>query len=233
MQEKEIKIKPTPVRVVFSKKGALQFISHLDLMRTMTKLVVRANINVYYTEGFNPKPKLVFALPLSVGTESELELVDLKVYDQVLDVDEIKRRLIDATVPEIEIKDVYVPETKFRDIAHSRYLIEMHASAINAASADAVGAMMKAPVVVTKRTKSGETECDIRPFIKSISVEGTDGELKLDVTLAADPEHYLNPEYIVTAVKALLDYEENIAPGCDGHSIMRVDVLGANGKTFR
>lgn len=233
MQEKEMRIKPTPVRVVFSKKGALQFISHLDLMRTMTKLVVRANINVYYTEGFNPKPKLVFALPLSVGTESELELVDLKVYDQVPDTDEIKRRLIAATVPDIEIKDVYVPETKFRDIAHSRYLIEMEASAITAESATAVGAMMEEPVIVTKRTKSGETECDIRPFVKSLSAKSEDGRLTLDVTLAADPEHYLNPEYIVTAVKAFLGYEEDIAPGRDSHSIMRVDVLGANGKTFR
>lgn len=233
MQEKEIRIKPTPVRVVFSKKGALQFISHLDLMRTMTKLVVRANINVYYTEGFNPKPKLVFALPLSVGTESEFELVDLKVYDQTPDTDEIKRRLINATVPDIEIKDVYIPETKFRDITHSRYIIEMNADVIGADTADAVLSMMESPVVVTKRTKSGETDCDIRPFVKSVSAKSTDGTLTLDVTLAADPEHYLNPEYIVTAVKAYLGYEENIAPGCDGHTILRLDVLGADGKTFR
>ncbi len=232
MQEKEM-IKPTPVRIVFSKKGALQFVSHLDLMRTMTKLVVRANINVYYTEGFNPKPKLVFALPLSVGTESELELLDIKVHDQNPDLAEIKRRLTLATVPDIEIKDVYIPETKFRDITHSRYLITMHADAIMSDAAELVKDMMKSPIVVTKRTKSGEADCDISPFIKNADVKSENGELQLDVTLAADPEHYLNPEYVVTAIMDRIGYKENIAPGADWHSIMRVDVLGKDGKTFK
>lgn len=232
MQEKEM-IKPTPVRIVFSKKGALQFVSHLDLMRTMTKLVVRANINVYYTEGFNPKPKLVFALPLSVGTESELELLDIKVHDQNPDFAEIKRRLTLATVPDIEIKDVYIPETKFRDITHSRYLITMHAGTIKSDTAELVKDMMKSPIVVTKRTKSGEADCDISPFIKNADVKSENGELQLDVTLAADPEHYLNPEYVVTAIMDRIGYKENIAPGADWHSIMRVDVLGKDGKTFK
>lgn len=233
MQKKEITEKPTAVRIVFSKKGALQFVSHLDLMRTMTKLVVRANINVYYTEGFNPKPKLVFALPLSVGTESELELLDIKVYDKNPDLELIKQRLITATVPDIEIKDVYLPDTKFRDIVYSRYLITMHASAITKGTSELVKNMLNAPVVVTKRTKSGEAECDIRPYINSADVKSENGEMQLDVTLAADPEHYLNPEYVVTAIMSCVDYEENIAPGCDWHSIMRVDVIGKDGKTFK
>ncbi len=232
MQEKEI-TKPIPVRVVFSKKGALQFISHLDLMRTMTKLVVRANINVYYTEGFNPKPKLVFALPLSVGTESELEYVDIKVYDQAPDLALIKSRLSEASVPDIEILDAYIPSTKFKEISHSRYTVTMRARAITADSADAVREMMKSPVTVTKRTKSGEAETDIRPFIKALEVTSTDGEITLDVILAADPANYLNPEYVVTAIKAYLGYEENIAPGADGHEILRTDVLGKDGKRFR
>ncbi len=232
MQENTIN-KPVPIRVVFSKRGALQFISHLDLMRTMTKLVVRANINVYYTEGFNPKPKLVFALPLSVGTESDLEYVDIKVYDQTPDLELIKRNLAGASVPDIEILDVYIPTTKFRDIANSRYLVTLLASAIKADSADAVREMMKSPVVVTKRTKSGEAETDIRPYITSLDVKSTDGEMTLDVTLAADPEHYLNPEYVVTAIENYLGYEEDIAPGKDGHTILRTDVLGKDGKRFR
>ncbi len=232
MQEKEM-IKPTPVRVVFSKKGALQFISHLDLMRTMTKLVVRADINVYYTEGFNPKPKLVFALPLSVGTESEMELVDLKVYDQSPDLDGIKKRLADASVPDIEILDAYIPTTKFRDIAFSRYTVRMHASAIGCDAPEKVAEMMKSPVIVTKRTKSGEADTDIRPFIRSLDVTGEVGVLMLDVTLAADPEHYLNPEYVVTAIRNYLGYEEDIAPGADGHEIMRTDVMGKDGKKFK
>lgn len=227
------RIKPTPIRVVFTKTGALQFISHLDLMRTVTRIVVRADINVYYTEGYNPKPKLVFALPLSVGTESVEEMLDLKVYDQEPDCDMILQHLRRETVPGIEIREVYRPATKFRDIAASDYEIRMCASAIKADSADLIGAMTESPIVVTKRSKSGEHECDIREFIKSLTATSVDGELVIKARLTADSEHYLNPEYIVTAAKRAIGYEDDIAPGRDSYSIMRLAVWDANGKPFR
>ncbi len=235
MQENETAVmkKPTPVRIAFTKTGALQFISHLDLMRTMTRLVVRADINVYYTEGFNPKPKLVFALPLSVGTESRIELLDLKVYDEEPDLREILRRLKREEVEGIKILDAYIPKTKFRDIAFSDYEIKMRAKALTSEAVEKINGMTNEPMIVTKRTKSGETETDIRQYIKSLSAVGGDGEIELKVRLTADPEHFLNPEYVITAIKQMLGYEEDISPDGDGHSIMRVGVFGANGKKFR
>ena len=47
------------IRIKFNKKGDLQYISHLDLVRTMQKALKRAGLNMWYTEGFNPKPKMV------------------------------------------------------------------------------------------------------------------------------------------------------------------------------
>ena len=58
-------IKPIPIRAKFYKVGSLQFISHLDLMRTMTRNMVRAGIPAWYSQGFNPRLKLTFSLPLS------------------------------------------------------------------------------------------------------------------------------------------------------------------------
>ena len=48
------------VRIKFKKLGKLQYISHLDMVRTMNKIIVRAKLPLYYTEGFNPKPKMTF-----------------------------------------------------------------------------------------------------------------------------------------------------------------------------
>ena len=70
---------PTPIRIKFTKTGALQFISHLDLNRTMKTVMIRAKIPIHYSEGFNPHPKMVFALPLSIGAESVCELLDIKI----------------------------------------------------------------------------------------------------------------------------------------------------------
>lgn len=62
------------LRFRFKKQGSLQFISHLDLVRTMHKVIVRAKLPLWYTEGFNPKPKMIFAAPLSIGTETFLKV---------------------------------------------------------------------------------------------------------------------------------------------------------------
>lgn len=234
MQTNEnIKLKPVPIRIAFTKTGSLQFISHLDLMRTMTRLIVRADINVYYTEGFNPKPKLVFALPLSVGTESEIELLDIKVYDQEPDLVKIRNNLKREEVPGIKILDAYIPKTKFRDIAFSEYEIKLRSKALKASDTERINGMVNGPVIVYKRSKSGEGDYDISSWIKSLSADGEDGEITVKATLTADPEHFLNPEYIVTAIKNLIGYEDDIAPGGDGYSIKRVAVYGANMKKFR
>ena len=71
------------IRFRMKKMGSLQYISHLDLVRTMHKVIVRAKLPLWYTEGFNPKPKMVFAAPLSIGTESECEFMDIRLNDYI------------------------------------------------------------------------------------------------------------------------------------------------------
>ena len=58
------------VRLVFSKTGRARYISHLDLNRTMARVLRRAGIPLWYTEGFNKHPYITFAAPLSLGCES-------------------------------------------------------------------------------------------------------------------------------------------------------------------
>ena len=62
------------VRICYSKGGAMTFVSHLDVCRAFTRALVKSGLPVYYTEGFNPIPKLTFASPLSVGVSGEAEL---------------------------------------------------------------------------------------------------------------------------------------------------------------
>ncbi len=228
-----ISTQATPVRVAFKKTGSLSFISHLDLLRTVSRLLVRADIDVYYTEGFNPHPKLAFALPLSVGTGSETELFDIKVEGEA-DCVRIAERLRSVFPAELEITDVYKPERKFRDIAFAEYEIVIFHSGLTASAPQTVTELMGSPIVELKRTKSGEQECDIRPFIASLESEMRGGELVVKTRLSADSEHYLNPEYVVRAVKKALDIEtDDIRPGGDGYTITRKRILDRDGVVFR
>ena len=63
-------------RILFEKKGNAIWISHLDLMRLFQRAFKRAGLPLTHTQGFNPRPSVSIALPLSVGVESCCELLD-------------------------------------------------------------------------------------------------------------------------------------------------------------
>ena len=67
----------------FSKSGAASFISHLDLMTVFERAFARAGFDLRFTEGFNPKPRLEFANPLSLGLDSREEIASVDLYDEL------------------------------------------------------------------------------------------------------------------------------------------------------
>ena len=69
------------VRLFYKKGDRMRFISHLDMTRFMSRLIRRAGLPVWYTEGFNPHAYFNFALPLSLGFESEYEVMDFRFED--------------------------------------------------------------------------------------------------------------------------------------------------------
>src|SRR5690606_23183450 len=64
-------------RLRFEKRDALRFISHHDLMRVFELALRRSGLQVAFTQGFNPHPKVSFALALPLGVESLDEIVDI------------------------------------------------------------------------------------------------------------------------------------------------------------
>ena len=67
------------LRIKFTKHGAVRYIGHLDLQRYFQRVNRRAGIKAVYSEGFSPHQKMSFAMPLSVGYESDAEYFDLEV----------------------------------------------------------------------------------------------------------------------------------------------------------
>lgn len=199
---------PAPVRIIFSKTGKLKFISHLDLIRTMKAALLRAGVPVWYTEGFNPHPKMVFALPLSLGTESLCEYMDFKI-TRPMDHPEITARLNRALPPEIKVLHTYIPKNKFSESAWAEYLID------SPEKID-ISPLLQEQLVVMKKTKSGEKEVDIAPQIKFAKLDGK----FLRVILRADNANFLNPELIVKTL------------GLSDYSITRTHVFLEDGITL-
>jgi radical SAM family uncharacterized protein/radical SAM-linked protein len=72
-------------RVFYSKTGLLRFISHLDWMRMLFRLVANSPLDVVFTQGFSPHPKISLCPPLSLGSESECEFFDVSLHRKVFD----------------------------------------------------------------------------------------------------------------------------------------------------
>ena len=67
------------IRIRFSKKGKIRFISHRDIARIWERALRKAQIKIAYSEGFSPRPKISFGLALPTGNESEAEYLDLEL----------------------------------------------------------------------------------------------------------------------------------------------------------
>jgi len=89
----------------FSKKGAMKYISHLDLMRLLTRALRRADLPLKMTEGFSPHPKLSMARALKLGLESEHEEAAIVLHDAV-SLDDFKKRLQEQLPEGITINNV-------------------------------------------------------------------------------------------------------------------------------
>lgn len=191
------------LRVKFKKVGSLQYISHLDLVRTMQKIITRAKLPLWYTEGFNPKPKMIFAAPLSIGTESVAEYMDIRLVEDI-SPEEVKDRLNRNMTDEMQVLDAYYTNEKLTELKWLSYSINITTAGASCELAKRCHEYLQSDnIVIDKKTKPGEPlkEQNIAPLIKEADVEYSDGEIKVKCILSADASAFLNPEYIVKALK--------------------------------
>lgn len=224
---------PKTVRILFRKVGDLQYISHLDLQRTVARVLVRAKIPMWYTQGFNPHAKVTFGLPLSVGTESECEFIDLRI-DRDITPAEVKERLNRELTQEMQILDAYEPTSKFQDIAWAKYEMELSFDGANAETAQKMQTLFEtSPLYLTKKTKSGDKEIDIVPLIRNVTVtyrENTSAPIHIRAILAAGTAQHLNPELLIQAAKNKLGIFSG-SNAEEAYSILRTHVYRSDGQT--
>lgn len=216
------------LRLRFKKTGRAVYISHLDLMQTLQRGFFRAGYALKYSEGFNPHPLISIALPLSVGTASECELMDFRLKEDV-DLAELPARLTAALPEGIEILEAYeftrkAAELKWLRVRGVFEYDERDAALMCEALRKFYG---RESIVITKKTKRGIGETDIRPAIREIafSVEGKDVAL---VAVISAQEPTLNPDLLADALRQL---QPEIAP--DFAKFTRLETYGKEMELFR
>lgn len=196
------------LRIFWQKKGNAKYISHLDTQRTVTRALVRSGLPLYYTQGFNPHLKLVFALPVSIYQEALYDVFDIDVLEKV-DPKAAAAALNAVMPPDMPVIKAAYPVAKFKDLDSASYEISMD-TALTAAQ---VEKRLAGEVTVEKKSKKKCAMVDISPMIKDLSAKDRDGGVILSLTLSASPEEYLNPKYITDFLGADIGFAQTVRTG--------------------
>lgn len=189
------------LRLRFRKTGRLRYISHLDLVRTMTKALSRAKLPVWFTMGFNPVPKMVFATPMSVGMESLDELVEIRMTEHVDPAAAIEA--LNRAVPrELCFYEAYEPENKLTDVAYAEYEVFLRSELPTEETAEKIRALLADPTLkCTNLTHGKQKERVVGTQTGDAEVSITeDGLIRIFLTLGVAQGEFLNPEYVVIAL---------------------------------
>lgn len=218
------------VRVRFAKVGRAKYISHLDINRAFQRAFARAEINIWFTEGFNPHPYMSFSLPLSLGVESLCENVDIRLTNDISN-EEVKNRL-NSVLPEgIYIVDVYDDFMDSSKIAYSDYVFKLEFKDNNAALSK-INEILELPeILALKKAKQGKRrilkETDIKKFIVSFNTSIRDEQIVINFRLLAGAEKNLNPSLLFDTIIRLIDTDY------EWKSISRINLLTADFSEYK
>lgn len=193
--------------VKYTKEGEIKFISHLDLMRTIQRVIRRAKLPIEYSKGFNPHMSLSIAQPLSVGVYSCGEYLDV-VFTEELKEEEIIEALNKHTVGGVKFLNavkVIVPENKkvpqgMALIDGAKYIIKLKLKEGKTINFDAIKEIPHWNML--KKTKSGEKEVDIRALVKSIEGIVKDDKLVVETVISCGSRENLSASLLSDFIKS-------------------------------
>ena len=217
-------------RLLFEKTGNAVYISHLDLMRLFQSAFKRAGLLLKHTQGFNPRPSVSIALPMSVGLESRCELLDFDLEGECPEPAQIRDRLNQVLVSGVKVLDVYPEGAKLKHLALLECNVDLeYDNGLSGETLEAVRELFaRDSVVVEKKGKNGITQQDIIPMIRSIEVIPIgDQELRLHAVVCCQ-NPTLNPMQLAAAIEL---YVPNCKP--DFVKCSRVEVYDMNETIFR
>lgn len=203
------------IRVKYKKEDEMIFISHLDLQRLLQRAFRRAKINLSYSEGFNPHPKMSYGNALALGVESQGEYVDIEIEDDI-DVKEFLERINEQLPEGIKfIKGQEIdPKTPSLSsvIVYGEYIfnIDLESPLSKEFVKSRVLNFIKSEeIIITKKNKKGKkVDVDIRPLIRNFDlVSLDDNRVTFESTIATGSKANLNINILIPQILNMLDLD--------------------------
>lgn len=204
------------MRIKFIKHEDMIYISHLDVQRLLQRAFRRADVELSFSQGFNPHPKMSYGNALALGVESFGEYVDIEIENENITPEELMER-INAQLPDgmqfIKCIELEGGEKALAaNIIYGDYVFTvpnttgMEAEAVSEKLAEM---MNSETITTTKRNKKKRiVEVDIRPLIKTLSLmEADKDEIKISSVLATGSKQNLNTNVFIPKLLEYLGIE--------------------------
>ena len=203
------------IRVKYKKEDEMIFISHLDLQRLLQRAFRRAKINLSYSEGFNPHPKMSYGNALALGLESQGEYVDIEIEDDI-EVKEFLER-INEQLP-VGIKFVKGQEIDPKTpslssiIVYGEYIFNIDLEvplSKEFVKSRVLNFVKSKEIIITKKNKKGKkVEVDIRPMIRNFDlVSLDDNRVTFVSTIATGSKANLNINILIPQILDMLNLD--------------------------
>jgi len=179
----------------------MKYISHLDMLRLFRNAFKIAGFRLVYSAGFNPHPKLGFALPLPLGYSSSCEILEFEIREYA-DPGMIVEKLNAVFMEGLKVKSCETAEEG-----------KSYASRVMAASYEIyipglccnehmLESFLKQEEITAEKVqkKTGKNKAiDIKNMIRSLSFKNIENNTVLCAELDAGSTSSLSPELLVSA----------------------------------
>jgi radical SAM-linked protein len=193
-------------RLTFSKLGRAGFLSHLEISAALVRALRRSSIEIAYSMGYHPHPKISFATATSVGMESKQEFLDIAAQEYLSDFDLLKGEINSALPLGIEILEIKMLSSGDKTIAEilQGFEFELHLPADIDSSRliaieDNIRNFLAASTFSIQKSSKGKTVTkDIRPFIMNMILDAANK--KITFTVKYTPTGSARPADIIAHV---------------------------------
>lgn len=197
------------IRLRFSRQEPAIWLAHLDMMRTFERSIRRADLPICWSQGYNPRPQMTFALPISAGLATTGDYLDISLTHD-LDPATVMARLNRSLPTGFAILDASraapAKASLMSLVRAADYRLE------TPGLAEAVARIANTqPLVVEKFSKGKMVDVDIRPLIEKIQLKGPDC---LEMRVKAGSSANLRPDLFLKALETYGDLPAEAAADC-------------------
>lgn len=164
-------------RLFFNKYEEMKYISHLDLLRFMDRILRKSGIPVKYSQGFHPRPKISLGNPISLGTDAFNEAMDIELREDMTN-EELFKRLNNKCVIGFEftkVMDIDGKTSIAEEYKEMKFEIQGPGSSI-----EKIENLLGQDEIILTKEKKGKIESkDLKPRIKKYEIDKENNKITM------------------------------------------------------